>query len=133
MGGAPFPPRVLIVMADHWSRALLRAALLEAGYDTIGVRSLLEASDCPARAPGRGPVRLVIVDQRVVSGNTAGLLPPLLSRVGRPTTILLASAASATPEGPWQRIIRRPARIGDIVEAVGSLLPLTESGHGRLE
>jgi hypothetical protein len=133
MGDVPFPPRILIVMEDRWPRAMLRAALLEAGYDAVGARTLLEASECPVQAPERGPVRLVIVDQHVVSGETAGLLPSLLNRLGQPTTVLIASTASSTPEGPWQVIIRRPASIGDIVEAVGSLLRPAESRDGRLE
>src|SRR5690242_17989066 len=30
------PPRVLLVMSDHWPRALIRAELIERGLDAVG-------------------------------------------------------------------------------------------------
>ena len=37
------PPRILVVSAEHWPRALLRAQLDEAGYDAIGAGTLSRA------------------------------------------------------------------------------------------
>src|SRR4051794_21364037 len=107
---APTPPRVLLVMPEQWPRALLRAALREVGYDALGAPGLGGALRYRAEVPGRGPVRVVLVDQGVLQGDEAfPLLTTLLHRHGDPTPILLARAApmprlpdKAEP-GPWAR------------------------------
>jgi len=63
-----FSPRVLIAMPEQWPRALLRAALREAGYDAVGTRNLGTAQRTQSDEPDRGPVRLVVVDQSSLSG-----------------------------------------------------------------
>lgn len=50
-------------MPEHWPRALLRAALREAGYDAVGAPGLSGALRYRAAAPDRGPVRLVVIDR----------------------------------------------------------------------
>ena len=117
-------PRVLVIMADHWARALLRAALREAGYDAVGARDLVEALAYPAVAPPRGPVRLIIVDQRIPQVGDDMLVRRLLERHGDPATLLLSQATHGRAEGPWQRVVQRPASIGEIVAAARALLPL---------
>jgi DNA-binding response OmpR family regulator len=115
---------VLVVLADHWPRALLRAALREAGYDAVGVRDLVEALAQPATAPDRGPVRLIILDQRVLRDPEDVLLVRLLGRHGHPAMVLLAEATRSPVGGPWRLVIQRPVSIGDVVAAARALLPL---------
>lgn len=119
-------------MDDQWPRALLRAALLEAGYDAVGARTVSEALTYPAADPGRGPVRLVIVD-RLVLGRDARSIVELAALHAGPTMMLLVAAGESVPEGSWDRIIRRPVSIGGIVTAVQALLPLTSTGSGSIE
>lgn len=75
------PPRVLLVMPDRWPRALLRAALRNAGYDAVGASSLGRALRIRADEPSRGAVCLVIVDQSALhDASDAEQLDQLLSR-----------------------------------------------------
>jgi hypothetical protein len=69
-------------------------------------------------------VRLVLVDQAALGGATDDYLEQLLSRHQDPAPVLLATPTRASPEGPWQQVIRRPASIADIVGAVQTLVPL---------
>jgi hypothetical protein len=119
------PPRVIIILGDQWPRALLRAAMLQAGYDAVGARSLREALRHPRREAGRGPVKLVVLDQHALTAAGDTDLGALLDRHGRPPVMLLASAVEAMPEGPWRRILRRPVSVGDIVEAAQGMLPVS--------
>ena len=115
------PPRVIVIMRDRGPRALLRAALDEAGYDAIGARTMGEALQSPVAEPDRGAVRLVIVDQRTaIDGN--GLLVELLGRHRHAVALLIASSTGAAPAGPWRQVLRRPVRIGEIVAAARALV-----------
>ena len=117
-------PRVLIVMAAQWPRALLRAALRHEGYDALGARDLREAlsySDEEERE--RGPVRLIILDREVLEGHDS-FLAELLERHRDALRLVLESAFHPSVEGAWQRVIRHPATIADIVETTRELLPL---------
>jgi hypothetical protein len=131
------PPRVLLVIPEQWPRALLRAALREAGYDALGAPRLASAHRYPIQTRDRGPVRLILVDQAALTDEeSATLLDALLRRHGYPAGLLLARAMPAQPlpataaPTPWRRVIRRPASIADLVTAVQALLPLPP-GSGR--
>ena len=121
------PPRILIVSPDQRSRALLRAELRETGYDAIGASSLTTALRYPPDEPDRGPVGLFIVD------GDAAAAPALLERTraryaGSRFLLIRSGAAAAPPDpdppGPWQRVLRRPITIGEIVAAARELVPL---------
>lgn len=107
-------------MPDQWPRALLRAELTELGYDAVGALDLEHAQQYPPSEPGRGPVRLIIVEQSVLAGDA---LDRLRQRHGGPPVILLTGGAAPEPPGPWDRVLRRPISIGEIAEAVRSLVP----------
>jgi hypothetical protein len=116
-------------MPEQWPRALLRAALREVGYDALGAPGLAGALRYRARVQGRGPVRLVLVDQAALQGEEAlPLLTTLLHRHEGPAAILLARAVPRLPEeaaaAPWARVVRRPVSIDGIVAVVRELLPL---------
>jgi DNA-binding response OmpR family regulator len=135
--GRSLPPRVLLIMPEQWPRALLRAALREAGYDALGTPSLVAALRYRVEAPDRGPVRLVLLDQAALADEEAArLLGVLLHRHGDPVPVLLARAMPATSlpaaaaKTAWGRVLRRPVSIGDLVAAVQAVLPLPP-GSGR--
>ncbi len=132
------PPRVLLVMPDQWPRALLRAALREAGYDAVGAPSLPAALRYPAQVSDRGPLRLVLVDQAVLDDEGAAtLLAALLRRHQDPVPLLLARATRPSPPPPpgaaWRHVISRPASLGDLVAAVQAALPLPRGRAGPLD
>ncbi len=125
-------------MPEQWPRALLRAALREVGYDALGAPGLPGALRYRAQVQGRGPVRLVLVDQAALRGEEAALplLTTLLHRHEDPAAILLARAMPMPrlPEeaaaAPWARVVRRPVSIDGIIAVVRDVLPLP-SGSSR--
>lgn len=129
-----FAPRVLLVMPDQWTRALLRAALREVGYDALGTRTIESALRIPGVDPDRGAVRLIIIDQPALTG--AGedeALSRLLARHGAPATLLLVRATVTMPTGPWQRVLRRPVSVAEIVSAAADMLPLPAADRHPLD
>jgi len=118
------PPRVVIIMAERWTRALLRAALREEGYDAVGSRGVREAFRLRPDDPGRGPIQILIVDQDALSEVSPSLVAALVARLGAPATILIRRVMTATPPGEWRRVLRRPVSVEEIVEVTRELLPL---------
>jgi DNA-binding response OmpR family regulator len=124
------PPRVLLIVPDQWPRALLRAALREAGYDALGAPALAAALRYRAEMPGRGSVRVVLIDQASLAGDEAeAQLEALVRRHATPALVLLTKASQepsrlASVPGAWSRIVRRPASIADLVATVQQILPL---------
>lgn len=130
------PPRVLLVMPDQWPRALLRAALREAGYDALGAPSLGAALRYRPTTPDRGPVGLIVVDQAALGSEDEIQLDSLLRRHPGAVRVLLARAtmpAPSTDRSGWRAVIRRPASIADIVAAVAVLMPLTPDAARPLD
>jgi len=117
-------------MPDQWTRALLRAALREVGYDAVGTRNLQSATRIPVGEAERSLVKLVVVDQDAV--NDVNVVNELLKRHGAPS-ILIARRTSATPAGPWQRVIYRPISVDDIVRVVEDTLPLDANRQHPLD
>jgi len=122
------PPRVLLVMPEQWPRALLRAELRERGYDALGAPGLAAALAYPVSVPERGPVRLILVDQAALGASDEPLLAQLLERHGHPASVLLTRRGRVPVGGAWTRVLSRPARIADLADAVGALLPLPTGG-----
>lgn len=120
------PPRILLVMPDHWTRALLRAELIERGYDVVGAPDLASALLSRPVEKDRGPVRAILIDQDALVEPANRLLDLFVSRYRNPALLLLARAQLDTPPGPWQRIVRRPALIGEIASAVEETLPVAK-------
>jgi CheY-like chemotaxis protein len=121
--GGGFPPRVLIVQAAQWPRALLRAALRHEGYDALGARDLSEALAYPESEAKRGPVRLIILDQEVLEGHES-LVADIRTRYPEALTLVLESAFRPSLEGSWPHVLRHPVTIAEIVAMTQQLLPL---------
>ena len=111
-------PRILLVMPEHWPRALLRAELIERGYDVVGAPDLPAAMSVRPVERGRGPVRLIAIDQDAMVEPQSRLLEHLVSRHRNPRLVLLARAQLNTPPGRWDRVVCRPALIGEIASAI---------------
>jgi hypothetical protein len=119
---ASFTPRILLVMPDHWTRVLLRAELIERGYDAVGAPDLAAALLCRPVERARGPVRGILIDQEVLVEPAVPLLEILVSRHWNPPVLLLASALVSAPAGPWKRVLHKPAAIGGIGSAIEEVL-----------
>jgi len=121
-------------MPAQWPRALIRAALREAGYDAVGTQSLGTSLRIPADEPQRGPVRVVIVDQPALAAAEADTqLAALLARHRGAATLLVAQAIVAPSKRTWPRVIRRPVSVADIAQAVQSLLPLAAAQRHSID
>jgi hypothetical protein len=121
--GRVLPPRVLIVQAAQWPRALLRAALRHEGYDALGARDLKEALSYSDEDVERGPVRLIIFDRDVLEGHDS-LATELMGRHPEALTLALESAFHPSIEGSWPRVLRHPVTIADIVQTIQQIVPL---------
>jgi hypothetical protein len=117
-------PRVILVIPSQWPRALLRAALREAGYRALGTAGLSTAQRFPTVEADQDAVRLVVVDQAALAGRESDQVDRLLSRHPEAAAVLLAPATQRIRGGPWRRIIRRPASVADVLAVVQSLVPL---------
>jgi hypothetical protein len=126
---APGSARILIVMAAQWPRALLRAEFREAGYDAAGARDLDEAASYPREEAGRGPVRLIILDQAVIPSSSDPRLLALLETHPEAQTVLLAGAFQPALPGPWGQVLRHPTTIADIIQTAQQLLPPPATMH----
>jgi hypothetical protein len=120
-------------MPALWPRALLRAALREVGYDASGTRALKSAVFQAAPDPGRGPVRLVVLDQEALAEDQAGDLEALRTRTFAAPVLLLAPATRRVPEGPWTRVIRRPTSIAALLQEIESLVPLAPEARRPID
>jgi DNA-binding response OmpR family regulator len=117
-------------MPAQWPRALLRAALREEGYDASGTRTVNGALYQAAPDSARGPVRLALIDQDALGKSDVRHAEDLRDRIHGAPVLLLAPATRRVQEGPWDRVIRRPISISELVQAITSLAPLpAEARH----
>ena len=112
-------PRVLVVMEAQWPRALLLAALQDAGYDTLGAATVAEALAHPAREPGRSPIRLIVVDHHLSPNESA--VADLLRHFEGAVPLRLRSALQPATPGTDSESLRYPLTIGDVVQRVEDL------------
>ena len=54
---------VVLVMPQHWERAILRAELIERGHDVVGMRHLGDLLAFYAAEAGHAPIGVVLVDR----------------------------------------------------------------------
>jgi hypothetical protein len=121
-------PLIWIVDADQWPRASLRAELLERGYDAVGFVHLEEALARLVR-PGAEPPAVLLIDleEQTVTARQLELLARRQVRVALTGgKLALADPALTAPAAGTFRaaiVLPRPIRIGELADAVGSLLP----------
>jgi hypothetical protein len=122
-------PRIFIVSAERWPRALLRAELRHAGYDAIGASTLARTLRYPPADPERGPVRLIVVDSAAVVADPTALEDARRRYPG--LQVVLVHRAGAPPPGPWAATLQRPVTIGDIAASARRLVPLPDGQTDR--
>ena len=101
---------IWIIDSEHWPRALLRAELIERGFDAVGYVNVADAS--PTRVPD-----VIVVDLRHVTRDEVARLfvfgVPVIGIAGMPEPEWLH-------EFEWGALLRRPISIGEIAETVAS-------------
>jgi hypothetical protein len=109
---------VWIISADHWPRALLRAELIERGFEAIGFVEIRDAVIELIRSRSRRP-RVVVVDPRDRAIDEHALAPlveaavPLLAIAGA-----LQASDATLRRISWVEELRLPIAIGQIADAV---------------
>jgi DNA-binding NtrC family response regulator len=102
-----------IIDGEQWPRAMLRAELLERGFEAVGYITVRDAIDS---LPDRTPAA-IIVDLR-------GQPMPLVERlpkIGVPVVVIGGVVElNELPAGEWV-VMRRPVSIGEIADRVGAL------------
>jgi DNA-binding response OmpR family regulator len=116
---------VWIIDRQQWPRALLRAELIERGYEAIGFVGVDEALSAFLRRLYVRPKLIIIELKDLLEGEER---IPALAGLGIPT-IFLAGAAEeqrAVLEGlRWTVLLKRPFTIGRVMEEVEKQMRLT--------
>jgi DNA-binding response OmpR family regulator len=111
--------RIWIIGAERWPRALLRAELIERGYDAVGFVTVRDAVIKLTLLRSQRP-HLIVCD--LLEQALEEKIAMALFREGVPV-IALAGTLAADDERirglPWAAFLRRPITIGAIADAVG--------------
>jgi DNA-binding response OmpR family regulator len=106
---------ILLVEDDHAVREFLVDLLSDAGYQVIGVQSLVEAhATLSARRPS-----LVLLNQRLPDGEGTSLLPALHPDPP-PVVVLSGQAAPAALPAEVVQWLQKPFDIQDLLAAVAT-------------
>ena len=108
-------PAVFVIAEDWTLRAGVRAELRERGIAALG----METADDAGAALASNEMPVVIVLDASAKAATEPAIDRLAERV---PTILIASRSEATPRLKAAKILYRPVRIAEIVEAVVQIL-----------
>lgn len=105
---------IWVIDADQWPRALLRAELIERGFDAVGYITIHDAIDSlPWRAPDA-----IVIDVR---GQPMAQVAKLV-QIGAPVVVVAGAAEiNDLPDVEWAAVMRRPVSVGDIATTVGKL------------
>ncbi len=110
-------PVIWIIDSEQWPRALLRAELIERGYDAVGY---LTVDDALRTIPWRWP-DVIVVELRGLARNEVARLfgsnVPVIGIAGVPEI-----NEPWVAEFPFAAIVKRPVSIGEIAERVAQIL-----------
>jgi DNA-binding NtrC family response regulator len=110
---------VWLIDADHWPRALLRAELIERGYDAIGFETVAQAIARLALDRRHRP-RLVVID--LAGQQLTETAFKLLSRGAVPVIGLGRAVTAPSGKLGWTDWLQRPVSLGEIADAVDRVL-----------
>ena len=109
-------PLIWIIDAEHWPRALLRAELIERGYDAVG---FVTVDDALRVMPQRRPDAIVVELRHLAPEEVARLF-------GGDVPVIAIAPTTTEPwvdEFPWAAILRRPVSIGEIADVAAGFSP----------
>lgn len=106
-------PLVWVIDADQWPRAMLRAELIERGFDAVGFITIRDAIGAlMARRP-----EAIVVDARGQPVEQIGRL----AKIGVPM-IVVAGAMEIAELPEVATVVRRPVSLGDLAQRVENVL-----------
>lgn len=109
------PPVIWIIDAEHWPRALLRAELIERGYDAVG---FVTVDDALRVMPQRWPDAIVVELRHLAREEVARLL-------GAQVPVIAIAGSRPEPwisDFPFAAVLRRPISIGEIADRVAAFV-----------
>ena len=115
-------PLLWVIDREQWPRALLRAELIERGFDPCGFITIGDALDSLSR-PGSGKPELIILELR--AQNVTRQLIEGIRNLGIPTIVLGGSAELNNPlvqQQEWTIILKRPVSLGKIADVVQNII-----------
>jgi DNA-binding NtrC family response regulator len=105
------PEVIWIIDAEQWPRALLRAELMERGYDAVGYVTARDGIDS---LPWRKPDAIVIE----LRGQPMPLVERLL-KIGVPVFVVGGvPEINDLPLANWAAVLQRPVSLGEIADSV---------------
>jgi DNA-binding NtrC family response regulator len=114
-------PVVWIIDRQHWPRALLRAELIERGFDALGYEEVADAlAALHHPRTGRPQVIVLEVREQDLNQDTLGLLV----EAGVPIVVLGGIPELDEPaiqEFAWAAVMRRPFTLGAAADKVEEL------------
>jgi DNA-binding response OmpR family regulator len=116
-------PSIWIISLETWPRALLRAELIEQGYDARGYLTIEQALVELMRNPAGKP-QVIILDLNAQTITHA--LLSALEREGVPTVILGGAVElndPVTSKFAWAGVLRRPFTVGEVATLIKRLAP----------
>lgn len=109
-------PVIWIIDGEQWPRAMLRAELIERGYDAVGFLTVRDAIEA---LPMRPPDAIVVG----LRGQPIPLVGRLLA-IGVPVLIVGGMPEiNDLPEAGWAAVMRRPVSLGEIADRIGLIRP----------
>jgi hypothetical protein len=125
-----FPVDIVLLGAEWHPRALIRAQLIEEGFDVVATDSwpMMRRHLRPGSKP-----RLAIVDLQGLP-NPADVLNDLRLLI-QPGRVLVLTAIGAVPPGEIERLgfrtLSRPLLISDVVDAAVAAIRIGDSGDAE--
>ncbi len=121
MTGRSTEPIVWIIDRHQWPRALLRAELIERGFDALGYEEIAEAL-AVLHHPRADPPQVIVLELREQDLHREILGP--LAEAGVPIVILGGIKELNEPaiqEFAWAAVLKRPFTIGAVADQVEEL------------
>ena len=115
-------PMVWIIDRQQWPRALMRAELIERGYEAIGFEGVDEALRAFRHRLYARP-QVIILELKDLADEEARIRA--LAGLGIPTIVLAGAAEEQRAilrEKRWTFILKRPVTLGQVVEEVEKAL-----------
>lgn len=105
---------VWVIDAEQWPRAMLRAELIERGFDAVGYITVRDAIESlPLRRPDA-----IVVDLR---GQPIPQVERLLKLEVPVIVVGGTPEINDLPDGGWAAVLRRPVSLGEIADRMKAL------------
>jgi hypothetical protein len=112
---------IVLVVPQHWERALLRAELIERGQDVAALRGMGDLLFFHPAQAGHAPIAVILVDRKALAGRRRKLLPVVRARNPAARFVLLAGGMDTIKDDGATVVLRRPLSIGQVATKLGEL------------